>query len=110
VVSFYGQYDLEEGEEAPVSEEAIEGVIDAGSGNELESSVPEDNTDAFEPLETGVLEHDIARHEGIDVEHTDEGEVLDLGRVEGLSGAPSTLRGDVSPDTGPEGEESDRIG
>jgi N utilization substance protein A len=110
VVSFYGQYELEEGEEAPVSAEAIEGVIDAGSGNELESSVPEDNVDAFEPLETGVLEHDLARHEAIDVEHTDAGDVLDLGRVEGLSGAPSTLRDDVSPDADPEREESDTIG
>jgi len=122
VVSFYGQYDESEegeeapdstegiGEEAPVSPEAIEGVIDDASGNELESSVPEDNADVFEPLETGVLEEDIARHEAVDVEHTDEGDVLDLGRVEGLSGAPSSLRGDVSPDTAPESEESDTIG
>jgi hypothetical protein len=121
VVSFYGQYETEEGEEmpvsleavgdeAPVSPEAIEGALDDASGNELESSVPEDNADVFEPLETGVLEQDIARHEAVDVEHTDEGDVLDLGRVEGLSGAPSTLRSDVSPDTAPEGEESDTIG
>jgi len=110
VVSFYGQYEPEEGEEAPVSQEAIEGAIDEGSENDLESSVPEDNADVFEPLETGVLEHDIARHEAVDVEHTDHGDVLDLGRVEGLSGAPSTLRGDVSPDTAPEDEESDTIG
>src|SRR3954463_7063960 len=50
VVSFYGQYEPEEGEEAPVSAEAIEGAIDDSSGNELESSVPEDNGDTFEPL------------------------------------------------------------
>jgi len=110
VVSFYVQYEPGEGEGAPVSPEAIEGAIDEGSGNELESSVPEDNADVFEPLETGVLEHDIARHEAVDVQHTDHGDVLDLGRVEGLSGAPSTLRGDVSPDTAPGDEESDTIG
>jgi hypothetical protein len=72
--------------------------------------VPEDNTDAFGTLETGVLEGDIARHETVGVEHTGDGETLDLGRVEGLSGAPSTLRDDVSPGIGAEDEESDTIG
>ncbi|MFL6417233.1 MAG: transcription termination/antitermination protein NusA, partial [Bryobacteraceae bacterium] len=109
VVSFYGQYDTETDEEAPVSAEAVEATIDAASGDELESSVPEDDTDAFESLETGVLEHDIALHEAVDLEHTEEGDVLDLGRVEGLSGAPSTLREDVSPDEGREAAESDTI-
>ncbi len=109
VVSFYGQYEPEPEDEAPVSPEEIESVIDESSGNELESSVPEDNGDAFETLETGVLEHDIARHETVGVEHTDNGDVLDLGRVEGLSGAPSTLREDVSPDEGSDSEESDTI-
>jgi len=109
VVSFYGQYEAQGDEEAPVSDEAIEGVIDETSGNELESSVPEDNTDAFGTLETGVLEGDMARHETVDVEHTGDGDTLDLGRVEGLSGAPSTLRGDVSSDTGADEEESDTI-
>jgi hypothetical protein len=111
VVSFYGQYDSEAGEEAPVSPEEVEHVIDEGSGNELESSVPDDNADGFETLETGVLEHDIARHETVDVEHTDQGDVLDLGRVEGLSGAPSTLGGETSsPENDGEAEESDTIG
>jgi len=85
-------------------------MIDGSPENELESSVPENNGDASEMAETGVLEHDIARHETVDVEHTKQGDVLDLGRVEGLSGAPSTLRDDVSPDTGSDTEESDTIG
>ena len=109
VVSFYGQYEPEGEDEAPVSGEEIESVIDETSGNELESSVPEDNGDAFAPLETGVLEHDIARHETVEVEHSDTGDVLDLGRVEGLSGAPSTLRDDVSPDEDSDSEESGTI-
>jgi N utilization substance protein A len=110
VVSFYGQYETQGDEEAPASEGAVESVIDETSGNELESSVPEDNADAFGTLETGVLEGDMARHETVNVQHTGEGDTLDLGRVEGLSGAPSTLRGDVSSDTAADEEESDTIG
>ena len=40
-----------------------------------------------------MLEHDLAKHEQALLEETNEGEVLDLGRVEGLSAAPSQLRG-----------------
>jgi len=100
VVSFY---DSEQGEgdteTAPVSAEQIEDVIDEeGSiaGDESEG------TNAFEKIETGVLEHDLATHEAALLEDTDEGEVLDLGRVEGLSAAPSTLR-DVTESDGGEG-------
>jgi N utilization substance protein A len=110
VVSFYGQYEPEAEEEVALAPENGDGVIDEGSENELESSVPEDNENAPETLETGVLEHDIARHETVEVEHTKQGDVLDLGRVEGLSGAPSTLSGDVSPDAESRDEESDTIG
>jgi hypothetical protein len=39
-----------------------------------------------------VLEHDLARHEAAPLDESAEGEILDLGRVEGLSAAPSTLR------------------
>src|SRR5438270_2443982 len=89
VVSFYGQYEPEAGEEASAPAEEGDGVTDEGSENELESNVPEEDPNAGETVETGVLEHDIARHEGVDVEHTHHGDLLDLGRVEGLSGAPS---------------------
>ena len=94
VVAFYGQYDDQQNdgtvdEEAPSTAEAVEEVIDTeGSGESA----------AFGNIETGVLEHDTARHEPAAIEETEEGEVLDLGRVEGLSGAPSTLRDLVSPD------------
>jgi hypothetical protein len=39
-----------------------------------------------------VLEEDLARHQAALLANTEEGETLDLGRVEGLSAAPSTLR------------------
>ena len=93
VVAFYSQYDAEqqneessetETEEAPADPEAIEAAIDnEGSGHHA----------AFRNIETGVLEHDLAKHEQVLLEETKEGEVLDLGKVEGLSAAPSQLRG-----------------
>jgi N utilization substance protein A len=106
VVAFYGQYDAEEqaeapaeefasSEEAPVEPDEIEQAID-------DSAAPE----PFSSIETGVLEHDIARHETVPLEETEEGEVLDLGRVEGLSGTPSTLRGVVADEDSEETEES----
>jgi N utilization substance protein A len=64
---------------------------------------------AFENIETGVLEHDLATHEPELPEESDQGEVLDLGRVEGLSGAPSTLRNLVVSDESAETAESDTI-
>jgi transcription termination/antitermination protein NusA len=94
VVSFYGEYDSEESEIAPADAETVETVLDAEAlehpapGAFAESEPPP----AFENIETGVLEHDLARHEAALLEETGQGEVLDLGRVEGLSAAPSTLR------------------
>lgn len=84
VVSFYGQYEEEGAEPAPsvspVTEAAIE---DAGEPRS-------------EEVATGVLEQDLARHEAAEVDESDGTEVLDLGRVEGLSAAPSTF--DERPD------------
>jgi len=56
-----------------------------------------------------VLEHDLARHETVLLDNTDEGEMLDLGRVEGLSGAPSTLRDFVESDENGKPAASDTI-
>ena len=92
VVGFYGQYDSPEGEEAPFSAPEIEAAIDSGVVENSPSGEPGHATAAFENIETGVLEADLARHQTAVLEETGEGEVLDLGRVEGLSAAPSTLR------------------
>jgi transcription termination/antitermination protein NusA len=94
VVSFYGQYDNPEEEAAPVDAESIEAAIDATTNEASENGEAGeyDMPPGFENIETGVLEHDLARHEPPALEETDQAEVLDLGRVEGLSGAPSTLR------------------
>jgi N utilization substance protein A len=99
VVAFYAQYDETEGgdeasetehaseeEAAPVTEEQIESVIDNETGSERSS-------EPFHNVETGVLEHDLARREAAETERSGNTVVLDLGRVEGLSGAPSALRG-----------------
>ncbi len=101
VVAYYGQYDEEQAaanaapepapapeskpDIAPVTAEEIETVIDAESAGKTQ--------EVFENVETGVLEHDHARHERAEIENADGSLVLDLGRVEGLSGAPSALRG-----------------
>ncbi len=111
VVSFYGQYEEQQSESAPVSAEQIEAAIDANPGP---AEIPEgvdlaDNPGEFENIETGVLEEDVATHESAKVEETDEGEVLDLGRVEGLSGAPSTLREMVGSEESLETEQSDTM-
>jgi transcription termination/antitermination protein NusA len=108
VVSFYGQYDNPEEEAAPVDAESIETAIDA------RTSEGSENTEAgeyamppgFENIETGVLEHDLARHEPAALEETAEAEVLDLGRVEGLSAAPSTLRDFAEADETAETDQS----
>ena len=91
VVAFYSQYDAAQSEEAPADPAAIEAAIDreATSADGLDP----DHHQPFKNLETGVLEHDLAKHEQALLEETDEGEVLDLGKVEGLSAAPSQLRG-----------------
>ncbi len=96
VVAFYGQYDEEQSEQAPADAEGVEEAIDestlTSTGDDMtEGELP----DAFENIESGLLEHDLARNEPAQLEETEEGEVLDLGRVEGLSAAPSTLRNAV---------------
>jgi N utilization substance protein A len=95
VVAYYSQYDNAEaqdsaaGEEAPADQSAIEAAIDRETiAIELDGEHPE----PFRNIETGVLERDLAKHEQALLEDTDEGEVLDLGKVEGLSAAPSSLR------------------
>jgi transcription termination/antitermination protein NusA len=93
VVSFYGQYDNPEDEAAPADAESIETAIDASTNEASENVVwsGDESAPGFENIETGVLEHDLATHEPATLEAAD-GEVLDLGRVEGLSAAPSILR------------------
>jgi N utilization substance protein A len=110
VVSFYNQYDSEQDELAPVDAESIEGAIDESTRNEQEEFLAEtESPAAFDNIETGVLEHDIATHEAALLEDTDEGEILDLGRVEGLSGAPSALRNLVQTDEIGEDDPSDTM-
>lgn len=116
VVSFYGQYESVEEEAtmdssspeengelendaAPADAGRVESAIDSESGH------PGESRDVFENVQTGVLEHDSARHEGAHLEETAQGEVLDLGQVEGLSGAPSSLRGVASSGDGETDEE-----
>ncbi|MBV9406750.1 MAG: transcription termination/antitermination protein NusA [Acidobacteriaceae bacterium] len=111
VVSFYGQYDAEQDEAAPVDAEQIEAAIDANP-EPLETPAGVDFAEipgAFENIETGVLEEDLATHKAVLLEETDEGEVLDLGRVEGLSGAPSSLRNPVGSGGPEETDESDTM-
>ncbi len=91
-------------EEAPASAEEIEETIDT-EGVSAEPVL----ADPFENIETGVLERDVALHQPALVEETPDGEVLDLGRVEGLSAAPSTLRQLVEDRENGEERESDTI-
>ncbi len=108
VVAFYGQYDDAEApaaEEAPADQSAIEAAIDRETAAiELDGEHPE----PFKNIETGVLERDLALHEQALLEETDEGEVLDLGKVEGLSAAPSSLRAFAHAEAA-EAPESDTI-
>ena len=110
VVAFYGQYDQEqeESEQAPASAEAIEDAIDAESTNDQGSSEADAST-AFENIHTGVLEGDLATHKPAPEERVGEVTVLDLGRVEGLSAAPSSLRGVTQSGEDSEDIESDTI-
>jgi hypothetical protein len=88
VVAYYSQYDAAQdapAEEAPADPVAIEAAIDREADGV--------HHEIFKNLETGVLEHDLAKHEQVLLKETAEGEVLDLGNVEGLSAAPSQLRG-----------------
>jgi N utilization substance protein A len=112
VVGFYGEYDDEAvAELAPENADQIEQVIDATGTPEHNDGISGDNEnpEAFENIETGVLEHDLARHEAVVLEHSGTGETLDLGRVEGLSGSPSTLRDYVEPGEAGEAVQSDTI-
>jgi N utilization substance protein A len=106
VVAYYGHYDDQQAaaqtpaadagsaaaatavvpETPPVTAEAIENAIDKETGNEKPGEI-------FQNVETGVLEHDHARHEAAKTESANGAVVLDLGTVEGLSGAPSALQG-----------------
>jgi N utilization substance protein A len=113
VVSFY-EYDSAQAEEeaAPVEPDEIEAMIDettAQNPEEQESGGVHETPAHFENIETGLLEHDLATHEPELPEESGEGEVLDLGRVEGLSGAPSTLRNLVVSEESAETAESDTI-
>jgi hypothetical protein len=121
-MSFYGQYEAAavegqspeenapEDEEAPAQAEEIEDVLDAEASHAPAGEFDETDTPAaFDNIETGVLEHDIATHEPATVDDTDEGEVVDLGRVEGLSAAPSSLRNTTESGEIPETDKSDTI-
>ncbi len=107
VVAFYNQYDSGQSEEAPVDADAIEAAIDETTENE---PGPIETPSAFANIETGVLERDLATHETAPLEESGEGEVLDLGRVEGLSAAPSVLRDFVESDEASREAQSDTIG
>jgi N utilization substance protein A len=76
IVSFYGQYEQTE------TAEYTEDVAAVAPGYELSSR----------DVATGVLEHDLARHEFAPTSGTGDTEILDLGQVEGLSAAPSSLQ------------------
>jgi N utilization substance protein A len=108
VVSFYSQYDTAEDEAAPTNAEEIETAIDATTNEESEAADSGEygTPPGFENIETGVLEHDLATHETAALEETSGGEVLDLGNVEGLSAAPSTLRAAVASEEIAESDES----
>jgi N utilization substance protein A len=122
VVSFYGQYDAETGEagEAPLSEDEALAGENEGPRSEDEAPATEDIVPEhfeegqqdvpFESIETGTLERDLALHQPAPVEETPDGEVVDLGLVEGLSGAPSTLDHLTRTAEDGEGAESDTIG
>jgi N utilization substance protein A len=99
VVSFY-EYDSAPMEETePVTNnpnpnvDTEAGTHPAHKGTEKESRNRHgaDIPAVFEAIETGVLQRDIATHEPALVEDTGEGEVIDLGRVEGLSATPSVF-------------------
>ena len=111
VVSFY-EYDSAqseaevEAEAAPVQPEEVETVIDETTAPNEPSRDREEAEAAFENIHTGVLERDLATHEAAPLEETGEVEILDLGRVEGLSAAPSILRNLVVSDEAEEKAES----
>jgi N utilization substance protein A len=97
IVSFYGQYDEAEAE----------------PGDAAEAFEPDFESESAEPgsreVATGVLEHDMARHESAPVTEQGDIEVLDLGQVEGLSAAPSSLDSQSDSDEVAEIDESATI-
>jgi N utilization substance protein A len=109
VVGYYNQYDSED-EQAPADAESIEEAIDHTTDPaQAEIRGDEESPAAFENIETGVLERDLATHEAALLEESDEGEILDLGQVEGLSGAPSALRNLVQSEDIAEDDQSDTM-
>jgi N utilization substance protein A len=110
VMSFYGQFEQQPDEEAAAVEveaaqevEAEAAMVSEGGAAE---AVSENGDSSSEEVATGLLEHDMARHEAAVVEDGPAGEVLDLGNVEGLSAAPSTLGHQPGPDEIAEKHES----
>jgi hypothetical protein len=103
-MSFYGQFDQEAAVEAEVQPEAqAEAAADAEADAAMEAQVGaqaegEESESSSEEVATGVLERDMARHEAPAVETGPGGKVLDLGHVEGLSAAASTLDHQAWPD------------
>jgi N utilization substance protein A len=125
VVSFYGQYDSESGDagDSQAGEaEAVGGEVETGGEVEAsgevepvgEDTIPEELEGGeegvpFETIETGALERDLAVHAPAPIEETAHGEVIDLGLVEGLSGAPSTLEHLTKTLESGENDESDTM-
>jgi transcription termination/antitermination protein NusA len=108
VVAFYGEYD--EGETEPLMEEPLEAQPE--SAGQATSAQPESAGQpdlASGDVATGVLEHDLARHEAAPVAEDSGAETLDLGRVEGLSAAPSSLSYQPDPEQIVEKHESATI-
>jgi len=96
VMSYYGQYDEQE---VPADVEfQAEGEAQVAGEPQPEAT--------SETAPVGVLEHDLARHEAAPLVATAEGETLDLGRVEGLSAAPSSLSQQLNPEEIAENQES----
>lgn len=92
VMAYYGQYDQQEADVAETNLDALpeEPVQTAESFDEVETS--SENTPA------GLLEADFATHQPAEVLEEAGEEVVDLGRVEGLSAAPSSLRNQPNPE------------
>jgi N utilization substance protein A len=98
VMSYYGQYDEQD---VPVDGDY---AVEAEAAGEHAPEAASETTSETAPV--GVLEHDLARHEAASVVETTDGETLDLGRVEGLSAAPSSLSHQLSPEEIAENQES----
>ena len=110
VMSFYGQFEQQVEEEAGAVEVEAAAEVEAEAAMVAEGGAPaavsENDDSSSEEVATGVLERDMARHEVAAVEDGPSGKVLDLGNVEGLSAAPSTLDHQPGPDEIAEKHES----